>query len=927
MRPLCKRSFCTLLSLLLLWQLIPPLRVAATKPAVQEAVTITQDIFPDSKFRQWLANPEHLNGYGADGIFTAEELSAIRKMDVSRQGIASLKGIEVFTSLEQLICGYNQLTQLDVRKNRSLTYLYCAFNRIEQLDLSGLHKLTALNCAGNTLTSLNLAGCTALEVVYCRNNRLTAVNFSDNTRLKLMDVFDNQLTRVDLSMLKDLEFAYLDHNFLIELDLSQNASLDPVHGGFTAQNNFLNTITLPVRADLLVAPRFYSEQNPKTGYERVEWYEDAQHSRPIKGSIQASGQTLYAKWLPNDYVIRFAANGGSGTMPDQAAVWDTPLALLPNQFSRYGYRFVGWENTYGNGKSYQDEQEVSNLAGKYQGERITLFAKWAPVTYTVAFDANGGNGAMNSQIYTYDQAAALPECTLTAPEGKEFAGWSSTAEGPVRYQDRGEVRNLTASQGETVTLYAIWRDPIENEYLGQLESVFSQYPADNYTAQDWNALVEIHSDAVEKISAAVNSDQMQAIVSQAGQAMSKIPTCDSRAQAVVNAWRSDHSMVLQQSGNQAVNEASAAEIYENALLAGSGITTSFTAEVHKDLTTPADQERITALALQVAEESLQSLSQLADAAAWADTLNGLSVRSLSEVTSSWQPTYEKAVQEAVPHTQNLTQELVESLRLRASLALEKQQAVAQLHMEYRSYDFNLYSDQGKRDLEEILHAGLSSIEAASTTGSIAGLLKKSQMDLQVIPDKVQEANPSPLPFADIKSDDWYYNAVLYVYKRKIMNGYSTTVFRPDRQISRAHLAQILYNLEGRPAVAGSISGYQDTVPGAWYEDAVTWAVQNNILSGYADGFMRPNRSITRQQLATMLYRYAQSRGYDVSQRAGLDSYEDSNQVASYAEDALQWATAVGIVNGTSSSMLSPAGNASRAQSAVILMRFCEKAIQ
>ena len=80
---------------------------------------------------------------------------------------------------------------------------------------------------------------------------------------------------------------------------------------------------------------------------------------------------------------------------------------------------------------------------------------------------------------------------------------------------------------------------------------------------------------------------------------------------------------------------------------------------------------------------MQSLSQLADAAAWADTLNGLSVRSLSEVTSSWQPTYEKAVQEAVPHTQNLTQELVESLRLRASLALEKQQAVAQLHMEYR----------------------------------------------------------------------------------------------------------------------------------------------------------------------------------------------------------------------------------------------------
>ena len=241
MKRIYLRGAAALLSVLLAGQLVPLSALAAD--ARQDGVTINAENFPDSTFRSWLTNSANLGGAGADAYLTAEELSAIRQINVSDLGISSLEGIELFPALEKLSCMNNRLTPLDVSQNKNLTYLQCNFNQISSLDVTRLDKLVALYCESNHMTKLNLTGATALEIIYCRSNDLPSVDFSTNTSLKFIETFDNQLSSVDLSTLKNLEFVHLDHNLLTKLDLSGNTNLSPIGSGFVARNNFLDPDT------------------------------------------------------------------------------------------------------------------------------------------------------------------------------------------------------------------------------------------------------------------------------------------------------------------------------------------------------------------------------------------------------------------------------------------------------------------------------------------------------------------------------------------------------------------------------------------------------------------------------------------------------------------------------------------------------------
>ena len=136
---------------------------------------------------------------------------------------------------------------------------------------------------------------------------------------------------------------------------------------------------------------------------------------------------------------------------------------------------------------------------------------------------------------------------------------------------------------------------------------------------------------------------------------------------------------------------------------------------------------------------------------------------------------------------------------------------------------------------------------------------------------------------------------------------------------------ILYRLEGQPAVSGDLP-FTDVEAGTWYTNAILWAAQNGIVNGVNDTEFAPGDEITRQQLVTILYRYAEAKVCDVSASADLSGYPDAGQVQGYAQPAMAWAVAEGIVEGMDG-YLNPAGNASRAQIATILMRFCEDAAQ
>ncbi len=190
----------------------------------------------------------------------------------------------------------------------------------------------------------------------------------------------------------------------------------------------------------------------------------------------------------------------------------------------------------------------------------------------------------------------------------------------------------------------------------------------------------------------------------------------------------------------------------------------------------------------------------------------------------------------------------------------------------------------------------------------------------------REIPPESLPFTDIADNAWYADAVRYVYKHGLMAGTSATTFAPDVTTSRSMIATILWRMAGSPVVNYAMT-YTDVAQGQWYSEAVRWATSEGIVGGYGNGLFGTNDPITREQFAAMLYRFTQEQGYDVSigENTNILSYTDVADLSEYAISAMQWAVGAGIINGTGDgSTLSPQGQATRAQAAVMLMRFCEE---
>ena len=189
---------------------------------------------------------------------------------------------------------------------------------------------------------------------------------------------------------------------------------------------------------------------------------------------------------------------------------------------------------------------------------------------------------------------------------------------------------------------------------------------------------------------------------------------------------------------------------------------------------------------------------------------------------------------------------------------------------------------------------------------------------------VREGGQTQTPqttFADVPASAWYYDAVEYVYENGLMSGVSGGWFAPNDTLTRAMLVQTLYAMEGRPAAASA--GFADVASGDWYASAVNWAAANGVVSGVSETGFGPNNALTREQLALILYRFAQYKGYDVTGTSDLAAYADGSSVSSWAAEAMGWAVDAGLISGVGGNQIAPTGTASRAQVAQILMNFCE----
>lgn len=214
------------------------------------------------------------------------------------------------------------------------------------------------------------------------------------------------------------------------------------------------------------------------------------------------------------------------------------------------------------------------------------------------------------------------------------------------------------------------------------------------------------------------------------------------------------------------------------------------------------------------------------------------------------------------------------------------------------------------------------VKDVKVNGKSVGAVKTYTIDKLTVSTRIEvEFTDESLPFTDVRRSDWFYEDVAFAYENGLFAGTSDTTFSPNASMTRAMLVTVLYRLEGEPAVSGR-SGFSDVTFNSYYEDAVTWAADNGIVNGTSITTFSPNANVTREQMAAILYRYAQYKKYNTAASSSLNGFTDQASVSGYATASLEWAVAEKLVNGSAGKLM-PTGNATRAQVAAILHRFVE----
>ncbi len=240
--------------------------------------------------------------------------------------------------------------------------------------------------------------------------------------------------------------------------------------------------------------------------------------------------------------------------------------------------------------------------------------------------------------------------------------------------------------------------------------------------------------------------------------------------------------------------------------------------------------------------------------------------------------------------------------------------------EAKALDWTLYTEESYQVLE-------SAIEAAETVAAEAKKMqevKDAIADLQAaVESLVLLEDVIELPYNDVKDDEWYYDAVYYNYLAGTMTGMTADTFEPDKSLVRGQFASIIHRMEGEPKVEFAPE-FPDVEKDAWYATAVLWAKSAGVVNGYQSGNFGPADNIVREQMAVMMYNYAEFKGYDVSAANDLSAFGDAELVSAYALPAMKWAVGAGIISGKGGTMLAPHAETTRAECAAIIRNFAEK---
>lgn len=724
-------------------------------PRVGEGdISIDETNFPDPVFRSWLSDARNLNGAGSDGILTAEERGAVLSIHIEADANAqvhSLEGIALFPALQELSVTNHALTQLDLTGNTALQYVNCSYNRLTELKVANLSSLTAFYCEFNYLTELDLTGLINLSIIYCRHNLLESLDFSTNLNLKFIETFDNRLTEIDVSMLKQLEFLHIDHNRLQRLDMSGNPNLQG--GGFVVRNNDCRELILPDIPDFTVYYDDFAEQDPIDGYERLEWYFDSDYTQPVTGDVQANGQTLYGKRVANAYTIRFSGNGGINLPASVQTCYDMHTALPSLIPQREGYTFEGWgDDAYNPRKIYPAGSEVINLAGRRRdGEYVTLYAVWSPVSYTISFHANadGATGSMQTVTAQYGTEISLPQNGFSR-DGYDFVGWATSPGGAAVFADMQTVLNLT-SNSEEVRLYAVWELTVEEivgPYLDRLDNLYRSFTENEYFAEDGNTLQGYYLAARDALNlAGKDKTQMERILSSCEADFANVMTREERISEIVLGWTGEFSDILEKLNAVPVPFGQGAAVYAETLEALRKAERQNLAE-YSTLTQSESRTSAAIAAGQQLSAHTQKLLLFSSVGEWMTVAEDAGNSPLSEVTSYGWDIYDSLLGEAELFTPEqsafVSEQLLDALNVRLNLAESKQYALGMLENVFLQFKQEQYDADDWQTLVGIRNSAATAIESAQSHDKCLSLVTEAEADMSQVPViNLPEPEPDP----------------------------------------------------------------------------------------------------------------------------------------------------------------------------------------
>ena len=646
----------------------------------------------------------------------------------------------------------------------------------------------------------------------------------------------------------------------------------------------------------------------KTGYTFIGWEPE------LPATMPAKVMTVTAQWSINQYTITFDTDGGSEVAPitqDYGTAITAPAAP-----TREGYTFTGWDTA---------------IPATMPAHNMTLTAQWTVNQYTITFATDGGSEVAP---ITQDYGSAITAPAAPTREGYTFTGWDKTIPATMPAGD------MTITAQWTVNQYTITYDldggtaeGNPDTYTVETDAFTLKNPTrPGYTFTGWSG------------TGLTGEDNLTVT----------IPKGSTGNRSYTAHWSlNTYSITYDLNGGTASGNPTSYTVESATITLNQPTKTgyTFTGWSGTDLV-GEDNLTVTIPAGSTGDRSYT--------AHW--SLNTYSITyDLNGGTVSGNPDFYTVESAAITLNQptrigytftgwsgtNLTGEDNLTVTIpTGSIGNRSYTAHWSLNTYSITYDLDGGTAFGNPDsytvesaaitLNEPTKAGYvftgwsgtdlvgeDNLTVTIPAGSIGDRRYTAHWEFD--PTIIAALNPTPnVDFLDVSRTDWFYYDVRYVCENGLMNGTSRNRFSPYGTATRGMLVTILYRMENEPRCFGS-AAFSDVKPGAYYEKAVVWASQNNIVSGYTDGTFRPDAPVTREQLASILYRYTLYRGQDVSagETTSLTGYGDAQAVSSYALPAMRWACGTGILQGANGK-LNSSGLATRAQLAAMLHRYLTK---